>query len=81
MARRELSSSVALSTSGRASAVSRLPMFWDLADTTPKTEWEEWWDLFMVAANDKCSISVNEILKIVTEQNPRVLALLNNLNE
>ena len=35
----------------------------------------------MVAANAKYSISVNELLGATTEQNPRVAALINNLNE
>ena len=35
----------------------------------------------MVAANAKYSISVNEMLRTVTQQEPRVAALNNNLNE
>ena len=81
MALRELSSSAEVPTSRGASAVSGLPTFWDSADTVPKTEWEQWWDLFLVAANAKYSISVNEILRNVTEQNTRIAALLNNLDE
>ena len=61
--------------------MSGLPTIWDSADTATNTEWEEWWDLFKVAANAKYSISVNEILRNVTLQNPRIAALLNNLNE
>ena len=68
-------------TSGGASAVSGLPAFWDSADKAPKTEWEEWWDFFMVATNAKYTISVNEILRTVTAQQPRIAALINNLNE
>ena len=68
-------------TSGGTSAVSGLPAFWDSEDTAPKTEWEEWWDLFMVATNAKYSISVNEILRTATKQQPRIAALINNLNE
>ena len=70
-----------MSTSGGASAVSGLPTFWDSEDSAPKTEWEEKWDLFVVATNAKHSISVTEVLREVTEQQPRVLALINNLNE
>ena len=62
MALRESSTGGEMATAGGSSAVSGLPPFWDSADTAPKTEWEEWWDLFMVAANEKNSISVNEIL-------------------
>ena len=81
MALRELSSSTELPSSEAAPAVSGLPTFWDSADTAPKTEWEELWDLFMVAGNAKYSISVNEKLRNVTEQNPTITALLNNLIE
>ena len=35
----------------------------------------------MVAVNAKYSISVNEILREVTAQNPRIAGLINNLNE
>ena len=51
MALRDMSAGGEMPTSGGASAVSGLPAFWDSADTAPKTEWEEWWDLFMVATN------------------------------
>ena len=61
--------------------MSGLPAFWDSADTTPKTEWGEKWDLFMIAANAKYSISVNDLLRTVSAQQPRILALINNLNE
>ena len=81
MALRDTSAGGEMTTSGGSSAVSGLPAFWDSADTTPKTEWEEWWDLFMVAANAKYSISVNELLRTATEQQPRIPALINNLDE
>ena len=68
-------------TSGGASAVSGQPTFWDSADTALISEWEELWDLFTVAANVKHSISVNEVLREVTAQHPRIPALLKNLNE
>ena len=35
----------------------------------------------MVAANAGYSISVNELLRTVTAQQPRIPALINNLNE
>ena len=35
----------------------------------------------MVAVNAEYSISVNEILREVTAQNPRIAGLINNLNE
>ena len=81
MALRDTSPGGELTTSGGSSAVSGLPAFWDSADTTPKTELEEWWDLFMVAANAKYSISVNELIRTATAQQPRIAALINNLNE
>ena len=37
--------------------------------------------MFMVAVNAKYSISVDELLRNVTEQSPRNAALINNLNE
>ena len=81
MALRDTSAGGELKTSGGSSAVSGLPAFWNSADTTSKAEWEEWWDFFMVAANAKYSISVNELLRTVTAQQPRIAALINNLNE
>ena len=45
------------------------------------TDWEDWWDLFTVAVNAKYSLSVNALLRIATEQAPRILALIINLNE
>ena len=81
MALRELQSSGEVSTSGGLSAASGLPTFWDSADTAPRTEWVEWWDLLSVATNTKYSISVTVVLRDVTEQQPRSPALLNNLNE
>ena len=67
-------------TSGGQSAVPGLPSFWDSKEV-PKTDSEEWWDLFMVAANAKYSISENEILRTVTEQQQRVASLIKNMNE
>ena len=57
-----MSASGEIPTSCGSSAVSGLPAFWVPADTAPKTEKEEWRDLFMVATNSKYSISVNEII-------------------
>ena len=62
MALRELTDSEDATTSRGQSAVAGLPTIWDTAEIAPKAEWEEWWDLFMVAANAKYSISMNEIL-------------------
>ena len=81
MALRELPDSEDATTSRGPSAVAGLPTFWDTAEIAPKTEWEDWWDLFMVAVNAKYSISVNENLREATAQNPRIAGLINNLNE
>ena len=63
MVLRDSSTGGETTTTGGSSAVSGLPPFWDSADTAPKTVWEEWWDLLMVAANAEYSISVNEMLR------------------
>ena len=81
MALRDLVSGGEMAATGGSSAVSVLPPYWDSADAAPKTDWEEWWDLFMVATNAKYSISVNELLRPITQNQPRVPALINNLNE
>ena len=78
MAVREMPDTEDATTSRGPSAVAGLPAFWDTTGIAPKTEWEDWWDLFMVAANAKYSISVKEILRDVTEQNPRIAGLINN---
>ena len=64
-----------------ASAVAGLPANWDSPESATKIKWVEWWNLFMVTVNAKYSISVDELLQNVTEQRPRIAALINNLNE
>ena len=64
-----------------ASALAGLPSYWDVAKRTPKIDWEKWWDLFVMAVNAKYSISVPELRRTATEQQPRQAALINNLNE
>ena len=81
MALRELPDTEDATTSRGPSAVAGLPTFWDTAEIAPKTEWEDGWDLFMVAANAKYSISVSEVLRDVPEEHPRIIGLINNLNE
>ena len=82
MALRDISASGEMPTSGGSSAVVGLQALWDSTLTAPKTEWVEWWGNFMVAATiANFSISVNEILRTATEQQPRLAALINNLNE
>ena len=58
-----------------------LPVFWHDADDNPTTEWDKWVDLFQVAAMAKYSISITELTRQVTEQNPRVRALTGDLDE
>ena len=65
-------------TTPTSSAIARLPVFWEVAEVTPKTEMEKWWDLFIVAANAKHSILVPELMRTVTEARPRQDALINN---
>ena len=66
---------------GSASALAGLPSYWVVAECLAKTEWEKWWDLFVMAVYAKYSISIQELTKTVTEQQPRQAALINNLNE
>ena len=53
------------------SAVAKLPTYWESPESAAKIECEEWWKLFMVAVTAKYSISVEELLRTVTEQRPR----------
>ena len=48
MAVRELPDTEDATTSRGPSAVAALPAFWDTTGIAPKTEWEDWWDLFIV---------------------------------
>ena len=66
---------------GGASALAGLPSYWDVAEYPLKTEWEKWWDFFVMAVNAKYSISVPELTRTVTEKQPRQAALINNLDE
>ena len=81
MALRKLPNSEDRTTAKGPSEVVGLPTFWEAAEVAPKTGWEEWWDHFKIAANKKHLISVDEIIANVTEQNPRIPAFINNLNE
>ena len=51
MALRESANCGEVTKSGSASAVSGLTAYCDSADTAPRTDWEDWWDLFTVAVN------------------------------
>ena len=58
-----------------------LPVFWHDADENPTREWDKCVDLFRVAAMAKYSIFITELTRQVTEQNPRVRALTEDLDE
>ena len=70
MALRDNMDSSGGATSSSMSALAGLPAFWDTAESPPKTEWEKWWDIFVVEVNAKYSISVNELLRTPTEHRP-----------
>ena len=71
MTLRDIMDSSGGATSRSPSALAGLSVFWDTAEWPPKTEWEKWRDLFVVAVNAKHSISVQELLRTPTEDNPR----------
>ena len=81
MALRESATSSGGATSSSSSALPGLPAYWDVASTPPRTECEKWWDIFVVAVNAEQSISVNELMRTPTENEPRVTALINGMNE
>ena len=47
----------------------------------PSYDWEQWQQLFEVAVLARHSISVTEITESVDKQNPRVPALMGNLEK
>ena len=63
------------------SPVPGLIYFWQEAEKEPPYDWEHWQQLFEVAVLARHSISVTEITRNVDEQNPRVPALMGNLEE
>ena len=58
-----------------------LNYFWQEAEKEPSYEWEQWQQLFEVAVLARHSIAVTEITGTADEQNPRVPALMGNLEE
>ena len=80
--RAETSSStpLTLSTSAMSHLVG-LPVYWHEASSTPTMDWDKWLDLFQVAVMAKFSISITELTRDVTEQTPRVRALLGDMDE
>ena len=58
-----------------------LPAFWSDAVANPPMDWDKWFNLFQVALKAKYSISVTELTREANQQNPRVRALLGDLDE
>ena len=67
------------SSKDEQSAISGLALYWQDADKKPKCEWRKWWDLFAVAMTAKFSITVQEVLRELTDETLRYKALLNGL--
>ena len=63
------------------SPVPSLQHFWQEAAKPPTYEWEQWIQLFEVAVFARHSISVTELTREVTQDNPRVAAMMGNLEE
>ena len=63
------------------SPVPALNYFWQEAEKEPSYDWEQWQQLFEVAVLARHSISLTEITRTVDEQNPRVPALMGNLEK
>ena len=72
--------SLSLSTTAMSHLVG-LPVYWHEANTSPTMDWDKWVDLFQVAVMAKFSISISELTREATEQNPRVRALLGDMDE
>ena len=58
-----------------------LNYFWQDAEKPPSYDWEQWVQLFEVAVLARHSISMTELLREVDEQNPRIAAMMGNLEE
>ena len=80
MALRAENSSLSLSTTAMSHLVG-LPVYWHEANTSPTMDWDKWVDLFQVAVMAKFSISISELTREATEQNPRARALLGDMDE
>ena len=63
------------------SPVPGLNYFWQEAEKSPTYEWEQWIQLFEVAVLARHSISVSELTREVTQDNPRIAAMMGNLEE
>ena len=80
MALRAENSSLSLSTTAMSHLVG-LPVYWHEANTSPTMDWDKWVDQFQVAVMAKFSISISELTREATEQNPRARALLGDMDE
>ena len=69
------------SSSSSSSHLVGLPVFWSDATANPAMDWDKWLNLFQVALMAKYSISITELTREATQQNPRVRALLGDLDE
>ena len=78
-AQNEISSSTIQSSS--LSHLVGLPVFWHDANFSPTLEWNKLVNLFQVAVMAKYSISLTELTRDASQQNPRVRALMGDLEE
>ena len=68
-------------SSSSSSHFAGLPVFWNDATMNPTMDWDKRFDLFQVAMMAKYSISITELTRETTQQNPRVRTLLGDLDE
>ena len=68
-------------SSSSSSHLVGLPVFWSDAVANPPLDWDKWFDLFQVAIMADYSISITELTRNVDQQNPKVRALLGDLDE
>ena len=78
-AQNEISSSTIQSSS--LSHLVGPPVFWYDANFSPTLEWDKLVNLFQVAVMAKYSISLTELTRNASQQNPRVRALMGDLEE
>ena len=58
-----------------------LNYFWQDAEKPSRYDWEQWVQLFEVAVLARHSISMTQLLREADEQNPRIAAIMGNLEE
>ena len=69
------------SSSSSSSQLVGLSVLWSDATANPAMDWDKWLDLFQVALMAKYSISITELTRKATQQNPRVRAVLRDIDE